>query len=157
MCLGNRRQKVGKWLQEENDDVWEYIDVRGRDLGMEGTGRGRESAEKYLRGVLGMDRETPGYIMREECRRNRLIVKAWRSGKIESKRKMDECRAEWKGERCKQARKKGENKRIQIKQGVWEVYDRGRESARKKNHGEIYMWERGERKQVLFGRREKKV
>jgi hypothetical protein len=43
---------------------------------MEGTGRGRESAEKYLRGVLGMDRETPGYIMREECRRNRLIVKA---------------------------------------------------------------------------------
>jgi hypothetical protein len=29
-----------------------YIDVRGRDLGMEGTGRGIESARKYLRGVL---------------------------------------------------------------------------------------------------------
>jgi hypothetical protein len=32
--------------------------------------------EKYLRGVLGMDRATPGYIVREEYRRNRLIVKA---------------------------------------------------------------------------------
>jgi hypothetical protein len=32
--------------------------------------------EKYLRGVLGLDRETPGYILREECKRNRLRVKA---------------------------------------------------------------------------------
>jgi hypothetical protein len=32
--------------------------------------------EKYLRGVLGVDRETPGYIVREECKRNRLRVKA---------------------------------------------------------------------------------
>ncbi|KAH0821711.1 hypothetical protein GEV33_001080 [Tenebrio molitor] len=31
---------------------------------------------KYLRGVLEVDRETPGYIMREECKRNRLRVKA---------------------------------------------------------------------------------
>jgi hypothetical protein len=31
--------------------------------------------EKYLRGVLGVDRETPGYIVREECKRNRLRVK----------------------------------------------------------------------------------
>jgi hypothetical protein len=94
--------------------------------------------EKYLRWVLGVDRETPGYIVREECKRNKLRVKArkraekledkmdgrvecWilterkekehgeegeremlpeervcqrRSGKIESKRKMDECTAE---------------------------------------------------------------
>jgi hypothetical protein len=38
--------------------------------------------EKYFRGVLGVDRETPGYIMREECKRNRLRVKAgnrWQS------------------------------------------------------------------------------
>jgi hypothetical protein len=28
--------------------------------------------EKYLRGVLGVDREAPGYIVREECKRNRL-------------------------------------------------------------------------------------
>jgi hypothetical protein len=40
----------------------------------------REEVEKaqgkYLRGVLEVDRETPGYIMREECKRNRLRVKA---------------------------------------------------------------------------------
>jgi hypothetical protein len=33
----------------------------------------------------------------------------------------------------------------------------GRECRRKKNDGEIQMWERGERKQVLDGRRGKKV
>jgi hypothetical protein len=46
--------------------------VRGRDLGMEGTRRGRES-----------------YIVREECKRNRLRVKAGkRAEKFEDK--MDE-------------------------------------------------------------------
>jgi hypothetical protein len=38
---------------------------------------GRERVqEKYLSGVLGVDRETPGYIVRKECKRNRLRVKA---------------------------------------------------------------------------------
>jgi hypothetical protein len=32
--------------------------------------------EKYLRWVLGVDRETPGYIVREECKRSKLRVKA---------------------------------------------------------------------------------
>jgi hypothetical protein len=32
--------------------------------------------EKYFRKVLGVDRETPDYIVREECKRNRLRVKA---------------------------------------------------------------------------------
>jgi hypothetical protein len=32
--------------------------------------------EKCLRGVLGVDRETPGYMVRKECKRNRLRVKA---------------------------------------------------------------------------------
>jgi hypothetical protein len=32
--------------------------------------------EKYLIWVLGVDRETPGYIVGEECKRNRLRVKA---------------------------------------------------------------------------------
>jgi hypothetical protein len=32
--------------------------------------------EKYLRGVVGVSRETPGYIVREENKRNRLRVKA---------------------------------------------------------------------------------
>jgi hypothetical protein len=108
--------------------------------------------EKYLKWVLGVDRETAGYIVREECKRNRMRVKAgkrtakiedkmdgreecriltecWRekntereilskkrvyqgrSGKIDSKMKMDECKAEWKGQRHRQARKKGENQK----------------------------------------------
>jgi hypothetical protein len=50
--------------------------------------------EKYLRGMLGVDRETPSYIVREECKRNRMKVKA-------AKREA-----------------KGENQRIQIQQGV---------------------------------------
>ncbi|KAJ3629149.1 hypothetical protein MTP99_013562 [Tenebrio molitor] len=33
---------------------------------------------------------------------------------------MDECRAEWKGQRHKQARKKGENQRIQIQYRKYE-------------------------------------
>jgi hypothetical protein len=32
--------------------------------------------EKYLRWVLGVDRETPGYIVREECKRSKPRVKA---------------------------------------------------------------------------------
>jgi hypothetical protein len=32
--------------------------------------------EKYLRGVLGVDRENPCYIVWEECKRNRMRVKA---------------------------------------------------------------------------------
>jgi hypothetical protein len=64
---------------------------------------------------------------REECRilrecwrekkntEREILSKKWvcqrRSGKIESKRKMDACRAEWKGQRHRQARKKGENKK----------------------------------------------
>jgi hypothetical protein len=52
------------------------IDVRGRDLGMEGTRDVEKVQENYLKGVLGVDRETSGYIVREECERNRLKVKA---------------------------------------------------------------------------------
>jgi hypothetical protein len=37
-------------------------------------GRGRESAKKYLRGVLGVERETSSYIVREEGKMNRLRV-----------------------------------------------------------------------------------
>jgi hypothetical protein len=42
--------------------------------------------EKYFRRVLGVDRETPGYIVRKECKRNRLSVKAGkRAAKFEDK------------------------------------------------------------------------
>jgi hypothetical protein len=39
--------------------------------------------EKYLRGVIGLDRETPSYIVREECKsRERQSLKTkWRKGK----------------------------------------------------------------------------
>jgi hypothetical protein len=42
--------------------------------------------EKYLRRVLGVDRETPSCIVREECKRNRLSVKVGkRAEKFEDK------------------------------------------------------------------------
>jgi hypothetical protein len=42
--------------------------------------------EKYLRWVLGVDRETPGYIVREECKRSKLRVKAGkRAAKFEDR------------------------------------------------------------------------
>jgi hypothetical protein len=51
MCLGNRREKVGKGGDRE------YIDVWGRDLKMEGTRRGRESARKiFERGARSGER-----------------------------------------------------------------------------------------------------
>ncbi|KAJ3622748.1 hypothetical protein MTP99_019028 [Tenebrio molitor] len=72
------------------------IDGRGRDLGMEGTRQEEVERvqEKYLRGVLGVDRETPGYIVREECKRNRLRVKAGKkAAKFEDKMDgREECR-----------------------------------------------------------------
>ncbi|KAJ3621419.1 hypothetical protein MTP99_003550 [Tenebrio molitor] len=48
---------------------------------------------KYLRGVLGVYRETPGYIVREECKRNRLRVKAGKRAE-EFEDKMDEGKSE---------------------------------------------------------------
>jgi hypothetical protein len=51
--------------------------------------------EKYLRWVLGVDRETPGYIVREECKRSKLRVKAGkRAAKFEDRmggREESEC------------------------------------------------------------------
>jgi hypothetical protein len=50
--------------------------------------------EKYLRLVLGVDRETPGYIVREECKRSKLRVKAGkRAAKFEDRMGgREECR-----------------------------------------------------------------
>jgi hypothetical protein len=50
--------------------------------------------EKYLRGVLGVDRVTPGYIVREECKRSKLRGKAGkRAAKFEDKMDgREECR-----------------------------------------------------------------
>jgi hypothetical protein len=50
--------------------------------------------EKYLRWMLGVDRETPGYIVREECNRSKLRVKAGkRAAKFEDRISgREECR-----------------------------------------------------------------
>jgi hypothetical protein len=56
---------VGRRFQEENDDVRDHDE---RDLGMKGTRRGRESGKKYLKGVLGVNREKPDYIVRKSAR-----------------------------------------------------------------------------------------
>jgi hypothetical protein len=47
--------------------------------------------EKYLRWVLGMDRETPEYIVREKCKRSKLIVKAGESGKVRRQKSVGYC------------------------------------------------------------------
>jgi hypothetical protein len=132
-----------------------------------------------------VDRETPGYILREEGKRNRLRVKAmfddkmdgreecriltecWREKnktrrrrrekyyqrngyaseeverlRFKSKKKMDECRTEWKGQRHRQPRNKGKNQRIQeVGEKVYDRRNSGvpgeRKCKRKKNDGEI--------------------
>jgi hypothetical protein len=50
--------------------------------------------EKYLRWVLGVDRETAGYIVREECKRSKLRLKAGkRAAKFEDRMgEREECR-----------------------------------------------------------------
>jgi hypothetical protein len=55
MALGKRREKVGRELHDK-----EHIDGGGRDLGIEG--KVKKVQEKYFRGVLGVDRETPGAL-----------------------------------------------------------------------------------------------
>jgi hypothetical protein len=64
---------------------------------------GKRVQEEHEIGKRRKDREK--YILPEEP------VCQWRSGAIESKRKMDEYRADWKGQRHRQARKKGENQK----------------------------------------------
>lgn len=42
--------------------------------------------EKYLRWILGLDKSTPGYIVKEEMKRHKLRVETgWRAGRFEEK------------------------------------------------------------------------
>jgi hypothetical protein len=140
-----------------------YINVGGRDLGMEGTTRGRESARKIF------ERETPDYRLQAESESGKESDKVWRrngrkgrvqdtngmlerkekehgeegereilpekqvcqwiSGKIKSKRKTDECRAEWKEQRYRQAKRR---EGIRGNSGV----PGERECKKKKNNGD---------------------
>jgi hypothetical protein len=67
--------------------------------------------EKYLRGVLGANRETPGYKVRKECKRNRLRVKVGkRAVKFEDKMdRREECRILT--ECCREKKKKEKKER----------------------------------------------
>jgi hypothetical protein len=132
--------------------------------------------EKYLRWVLGVDRETPGYVVREECR---ILRECWREKKKNKKKDRENYyqRNEYASEEGERLRTKGrwmnaelsernqdtdmQNRRERIKEsrynreyerGIWRERERERE-----NEGEIQMWEREERKQVLEGTRGKKV
>jgi hypothetical protein len=74
--------------------------------------------EKYLREVLGMDRETPGYVVREECKRKKLRVKAGkRAPKV------------W--------RQNGRKGRVQDTEGILESWEKNTE---KKEREIYYQW-----------------
>jgi hypothetical protein len=84
--------------------------------------------EKYLRRVLGVDRETPGYIEREGFKRNRLRVKSGkRAEKFEDKMDgREECRIlteRWR-EKKKKHREEGEREMLPEKRvKKWKDYE----------------------------------
>ncbi|CAH1366167.1 unnamed protein product [Tenebrio molitor] len=108
--------------------------------------------EKYLTEVQGVERETLGYIVREKCKRNRMIVKAGkRAAKLEDK--MDrrlECREKEKehgeeGEReiCTYYQRNGyaseEMERLRAK-GKWmnvELSERDKHTGKQEKRGKI--------------------
>jgi hypothetical protein len=82
--------------------------------------------EKYLRGVLGVDRETPGCIDREGCKRNRLTVKAGkRAAKFEDKMDgREECRILTECWREKKKHREGEREILPEKRvKKWKDYE----------------------------------
>jgi hypothetical protein len=72
MCGGNRREKVGRRMMMFESMV-ESILMCGEEIwGWKEQEEVERAQEKYLRWVLGVGRERPGYIVKEECKRNRL-------------------------------------------------------------------------------------
>jgi hypothetical protein len=70
MCVGNRRAKVGRRMMMFESMV-EYIDVRGRDLGMEGQEEVERAQEQDTDGILerkekeqGEEEESEKYYQR---------------------------------------------------------------------------------------------
>ncbi|KAH0822551.1 hypothetical protein GEV33_000240 [Tenebrio molitor] len=120
-------------------------------------------------------RETPGYMLRKECKRNRLRVKAGkRAAKFEEKwiegKSVGEKRKEHGKEKRVELSERDKNtdkqeRRERIKESRYNrKYERclpeeilqylGRESAKERM---MMIWERERRKQVVDGRRGKKV
>jgi len=57
-------------------EIWGYKEWKEREA----------IQEKYLRWVLGLEWNTPGYIVREELKRNKMRVETgWRAGRWEER------------------------------------------------------------------------
>jgi hypothetical protein len=76
MCLANRRENVGRRMMMFESMIESILMYEPETWGWKEQEEVEKVKGKYLRGVLGVDRETPGYIVKEECKRNRLKVKA---------------------------------------------------------------------------------
>jgi hypothetical protein len=90
MCWGIGERKWGGDLRRRMimfESMIESILMYGAEIwGWKEQGEVEKMQEKYLRGMLGVDRETPGYVVREECKRNSLRVKEGkRAAKFENK------------------------------------------------------------------------
>jgi hypothetical protein len=104
--------------------------------------------------VLGVDKETPGYIVREECKRSRLRVKAGkRAAKFEERMgEREECRilsecyrgkkkdAENKEERvCQRRNRKNESGRKMDECGAEREGQRHRQAREKGDNQRIHV------------------
>ncbi|KAJ3621311.1 hypothetical protein MTP99_003462 [Tenebrio molitor] len=71
MCVGNRIEN------DMFESMIESILMHGAEIwGWKGKEEVEKVQEKYLKGWPGVDRESPGYTVREEYKRNRMRVKA---------------------------------------------------------------------------------
>jgi hypothetical protein len=74
-CVWGIRQKVARRMMFEN--MIESILMYGAEIwGWKEYEEVERVQEKYLRWILRMNRETPDYIVRDECKRNKLRMKA---------------------------------------------------------------------------------
>jgi hypothetical protein len=90
MCVGNRIEN------DMFESMIESILIHGAEIwGWKGKEEVEKVQEKYLKGWPGVDRESPGYTVREEYNRNRMrkrererqsLRTKWMEGKREKKR-----------------------------------------------------------------------
>jgi hypothetical protein len=66
MCGGNRREKVGRRMMMFESIAENILTYREGIWGWKEQEEVKRAQEKYLRWVLGVDRERPSYIVKEE-------------------------------------------------------------------------------------------